>query len=435
MSAPVGQSETLSVATYPGSVQTGTPLAVATAPQNVYAGQKNYAAPNLIGIALSIAMEPQPTTVKSGLWSGVELVAYGVDSAGRLIPSVYGQTQTGEPIQNIHMYITEAGWLNVNIRSPLRCCGIVSPFIYNGIAQGSETFTPSYDGTTGHSGKLTVVPGSEKSATLIIEAATVPPFATTVQYAAGANGDVEPLRDMPLTPAPQASAGNCLCEDLAGNFWIGATEFSNLGNQIGTLSVASSLSAIDSNGNLYGAVLPEGSSVCTIYKYPPGTGSPAPIREIDIPGCQGGHGPIPVALDRSGNVFAGVGNQIFEYSPHSGSGFVHPIRTVATPGTGFSVAWLDVDAAGNLYALYQGTALYEFAPGATTPKQLLNQAGPYAFAVDDAGDVFAAFFELGLGGTVEEFAPGASAPKRVISGDRLRFREPYGTLIAVPRTR
>jgi hypothetical protein len=102
---------------------------------------------------------------------------------------------------------------------------------------------------------------------------------------------------------------------------------------------------------------------------------------------------------------------------------------------------LDVDAAGNVYAVgIQGppngpteTNVYEIAPGATNASPLLSNVAAATIAVDDGGDIFAwnqpAYF--GGWGAIDVYPAGSSAASRTIGGAAAGID--YAGQIAVPR--
>jgi hypothetical protein len=325
------------------------------------------------------------------------------------------------------------------------CCGI-SPvsFPYNGIHTGSETLTITATGYAhNYPGKLTITAGSSAPATLL---AINYPQGQVNQYSASANGNVAPVRAVLVGPR----LVGCLCEDLQGNFWLGTTQFSNVNAVLGSvvLQDAEFLAAVDSNGNLYG------EEACGTLMYPPGFGTSFPIREIDFAWCPSQPAGAGIAVDASGDLFAGSlatatsPAHIYEYPP-AGSGSIQPTRAISMPAAGAYSGFLtlDTDAAGNLYGLYVSMPppgnpqiqLWEFAPGATTGQQLLSGVPlDRGLAVDDQGDVFVSVSPQSSQGAIEEFAPGSSTPEVVIQGSNTQLTIGYrGSIgpIAIPRTR
>ena len=450
VSAPVGTNESVQVRSYASSAITRDPLASGGTTANVFANQNNYLSPlGFNGLAYHLGVELQDGRLQFGRWARSPLVAYGIDAAHEVIPSVSVLSHAGSPI-SVQVQATGFQAKRFQIESGYICCGPIPAgyseqykgplnFVYNGRGTGSETFSIAASGfTTNRKQTVTVAAGNTDPATIIAPSF---PFidsygyeyntytAAMNQFASDANGNVAPLRSMLYSNAFGSML--CVCEDSTGDYWVGDTQYSNAGEPLGSISISGRFMAIDSHGNYYAQ-----SPSCSMLEYSAGFGTRPAIRQIN--NC-----PWAIAVDAPGNVYMAIENgpDILEFSPSSGSGNVSPSR-VMTQGSGSNFLVVDVDAAGNVYGLLQTSdptaplQLWEFAPGATTGTHLLQGVPLSGFAVDDAGDIYAAVTGASLN-AVEEFAPGSSTPERIINGSLTQNAYINGNVyvMSVPRTR
>ena len=421
--APVGQNLQLVYHTYP-STSSSSVLAYSNSRVNVYAGRNVTPPTQAYSIARSLAIVPSPTSVSQGFSTTVSLLVYGIDAAGQPIPAseVYSIPQ--------HSLLTYALQFTGNVngyQGEFRCCGYPKAgsvtYFYTGVGSKTETITATPKGLPTATAKIGVSPGFQGAAELLAYSG-----ANQSEFALAANGNAAPLRDLFL-PA----AGNPLVKEaLGGEFWIGTTRYTNRGNVINTATIGSStLSAIDSHGNLYGSI--RNPRPCTVDEYPAPWGGSTPIRSIKlIAGCNGAPLPFPMTVDESGNIFVSVMNRILKYSPTSGSGYVTPSQTMTLPV--YCCAQLDSDASGNLYALAagaNGVKVYKFAPGASTGVLLLSSGNLpriVSIAVSEHGTLYA---DYASPSKIAVYPPGSTTPSQVITGSSTGLSS---AVLAVPRS-
>jgi hypothetical protein len=440
ISAVPGLAQKLQLTTYATANGKGPALAVGTTTLAVHRGRNDVAVP-LFGLAQQIAVRPRSNVVRQGNWQPEPLVIYGIDAAKAAIPAVSVLNRRGTASVDA-VNVTLSGFLNATVRAPsgepLTCCGIAGPtFAYDGLHAGRETFTAQAPGYASYSTHLTVLPGSNAPATIVLASTYADdPGSSYIdfveQFSANAAGNAMPVRSF-VPPASGKLGG----EDSEGDVWIGGTHLSNTGSVLGRVAVPERTEnvAVDGDGNLYAA------SPCGVYEYPAGRyGAPKPLRHIDFPNCNADD---DLAVDRNGDVFISFpgaspsqGSEIHEYAAGSSSGTVKPIRRIAAPASsGSTFIGLDTDAAGNLYALNVATLAYQllkFAPGSTAGQVLLNDSMG-AFAVDDRGGIYASVSSGSpTTASLEYFPPGARTPAQIISGSATRMSGV--SKIVVPRT-
>jgi hypothetical protein len=413
----LGSNVSLSLTTHAASSVSALALATGSQRVHVYAGT-NYKVVSLLGIAQKVATRLMPSNLRAGRYASVPIVVYGIDAGGTAIPG-----QIANPAQ---VSVRLSGFVNENFSQncyldecePIVCCGVISAFDYDGLATGRETIrttsTINYNPVTSY---VTVKPGNQQLATLLVGINSSTGSFLTSQFVSSAAGNVAPVRTVQV-PSPLFG------EDAQGNYWAGSTHYSNQGTVLGSVKLASNAQpvAIDARGHLYS------SSDCGFSEYPAHRyGVLRPIRSVACSGARSGY---PV-VDDAGNVYvtleyANAAATILEYGPNGGSGDVPPIRTIATPyATYATYVGLGFDARENLYAVldggapYVGQRMFEFAPGATTGQQILPNIRMLAFTVDAAGDIYAAVQTAeGAPVTLEEFPPGSTTPSRVVAGPK-----------------
>jgi len=432
-SAAAGRNVPLHVSTYAGS-NTRTSLATGTTYFNVFANQNNVIKPTMYGIAQNFGIRAQTDTLTQGFAARDQLRVYGIDAAKRPIPSSAIVNPSGVFVGR-RLSIEYAGVVDQAPRQH-PCCGNIATFTYNGLNAGAETLTVRVKGYPAASTTLDVVSGSTTPATLLTTGALPKsppadgPLPVIAEFALNASGNVAPART--FIP-PVGGSYPAFGEDLQGDFWVAGTHLTNLGTVLGTITLPEFNwnVAADSKGNFY---VFSSSATCTIVEYPAGHyGHPKPVREIDLGTCNFPNAGI--AVDAKGDVFLSVATstpQVLEYPP-SGSGSLAPIRVIGLSQAPYEGAAIDTDVAGNLYALIYPN-LYEFAPGATTGKQLLAGYRISGFAVDDAGDIYADVEASASGPlSLEYFPAGSSSPTQIIEGSKAMLDENGGS-IAVPRS-
>ena len=178
-----------------------------------------------------------------------------------------------------------------------------------------------------------------------------------------------------------------------------------------------------------------------IYVFAPGAnGNATPIRTITGSNTKLNN-PSSVALDASGNIYAGNGasnsiatsggsGSITVYAPDA-NGNVAPIRTIAGSNTGISnpyAPWgIAIDGSGNLWAAlvnlisFSGGSAVEFAAGAngnvapiaTISGNLAVNTNSDPIAVDSSGNIH----ESPYGISLLTFAPGANGNVAPIADD------------------
>jgi hypothetical protein len=427
--AAARNNASISVATYAKKAGAADELAAGTMTVSIFKGQTNLAKPSMYGIVRSYAVKPQQSTLTQGFAAGDPLTIYGVDAAGTAIPGSMLVSADGKFIKKFNLKFSGP---TVQPSHLHLCCGIAATFVYDGVQNGTETITASAKGdasATG-SGTVTILPGTTVSAQLLTRGTSTIPGTSGVlsfieEFPLTADGNVAPTRTF-LPPWPY----NFFGEDANGDVWAGSTRVTNRGAPIGTvdLAVGERPIAADSKGHLYSYT--SSYPNCTIVEYPARAyGSLKPVRQIDIPSCDSIGS---VAVDRTGNVFVSPSSPAILEFPPTGSGSLTPTRTIALPA---SAGELDVDAAGNVYALVYAPnnptpPLEEFAPGATTGTHILSGVALQNFAVDDAGDIYACVL-AGQQCSLEYFPAGSNTPSRTISGSNTLL---VGDPIVVPRS-
>jgi hypothetical protein len=437
ISALPGSGQTLQLSTRATANGKGPVLAAGTSTLDVHRG-RNDVVPGLFGLAQHIAVRPQSAVVRQGSWQPEPLVIYGIDAANATIPAVAVLNRRGTaPVDAVTVKLS--GFLNATAASstgePLVCCGLAGPvFAYDGLHSGRETFTANAAGYASYATHLTVLPGSNAPATIVLASTySDDPGSSYIdfieQFSTNASGNAMPVRSF----VPPAS-GKLGAEDAAGNVWIGGTHLSNTGAVLGRVAVPEHTEsvAVDGDGNLYTA------APCGVNEYPAGRyGTPNPIRHLDFPNCKAND---DLAVDRDGNIFISFQaaspaqtSEIHEYAAGTASGYVKPVRTIfAADGTFIG---LDTDGEGNLYALNVAATAYQllkFSPGSTAGQVLLTDSIG-AFAVDDRGGIYASVSSGSPNSaSLEYFPPGARTPAQIVSGSATRMSGV--SKIVVPRT-
>jgi hypothetical protein len=442
--AAAGRAESLHLETYATASGTGTPLATSTETIDVYAGQANFVSPPVYGIAQQVAVRAQDGAVHQGTWAPEPIVTYGIDAAKQPIPSTAVLDRKGSA-QITTIAIALSGFVSETLSDAYgeryACCGIIPPiFAYDGRHTGTETFTARAPGYPAYSTQLRVLPGSLALGTLITQSSysDSPNYVSFVeQYAANARGNAAPIRSFILPEGSGAPFG----EDAKGRFWVGNTQFSNLGKALGSLGATAGQTAVarDSHGNVY-AIQTPANGRCAIAEFPAGRYQTAPVRRIDL-ACPSGISNLTV--DRNGTIFAALPAiapqtaTILAYAPGTGSGSIAPTQRIVFPsaGTGQTFAGLDTDAAGNLYVLANAGGrftLLEFAPGSTIGTPILTGVSVQSFAVDDAGDIYARIYQAPGPGSLDYFPAGSSTPTIVIGGSATQLYD-VGPIV-IPRS-
>src|SRR5437660_738946 len=273
-----------------------------------------------------------------------------------------------------------------------------------------------------------------------------------VVYAAGASGDVTPIRTIAGANTVLSNATG-IARDAAGNLYVtnppltppsggSVTVYAPgaVGNAAPIRTIAGEGTgldhpvgvALDTAGNVYV------SNTYTVTVYAPGaSGNVAPIRTIESSSQVGG-----IALDTPGNLYVASRDVITVYATANGN--ATPIRTISGSNTGLGCpAGLGLDAAGELYVANPcGGSITVFAAGAdgnATPTRTIIGSntglnGASGIALDDAGHLYVtnAGGYLANAGSITVYAAGASgnvAPIRTISGVHTRLVFPTGIAV------
>jgi hypothetical protein len=431
VTANAGKHQQVHIRTYATVNATGPVLASANVLLDVTAGKHRFTAPPMVGIARSLVAQPLDGTVRRGTWEPVPIAVYGIDAAKAPIPSHDLVDRHGNPVTGIDG-VKLAGFVNETIAgsngADLACCGgIVATFAYDGLRTGHETFSVVAKGFQSQPSALKAVNGPGAIATVVTGSSysNSPSYVSfIVQYAAGASGNVPPVRSF----VPPNGSNRPFGEDERGTFWVDGTHFANDGSILGTVALPAHTSALarDVAGNLYAA------TACAIFEYPAGHyGKPAAIRQVRYPQCGS---PTDLAVDSNGTIFVSLedrGNVLSEILEY-GTSDTAPARIMHVPA-GHNVTGLDTDSHGNLYVLDvidTHAKLLQFAPSARRGRPLLNGIAIQTFAVDDDGGIYARVYS-DPGGSLEYFAPGASVPSQIISGENTQLYD-VGP-ITVPR--
>jgi hypothetical protein len=171
--------------------------------------------------------------------------------------------------------------------------------------------------------------------------------------------------------------------------------------------------AVDSSGNLYVADFNGYENVILVY--PSGSGSPS--RSVPVPNQGGGRSGLgSLAFDPRGDLLVATFNverntgAVYSIAP--GSSVAVNLNLAGLPGDA-----LGTDAAGNIYAGGFEGDISVFAPGAKRPARFITaggQTGFYSdFAVTPDGKIYWPNYDLP---ELYEFAPGASSPTNVVQG-------------------
>lgn len=166
--------------------------------------------------------------------------------------------------------------------------------------------------------------------------------------------------------------------------------------------------AVDTSGNLY--VSDTQSYNLVILVYPPSASSPT--QTIVLP-YQNHSGISGLAFDRNGNLLVGTSSI---RTPTSTVYSVAPGTTTVTNLNlqGLGGGEIGADAAGNIYAGGPGGTISVHAPGSTTPTRYINagEAGFYgALSVAPNGAIYWPNWDRH---EMFEFAPGAASPTNIL---------------------
>jgi len=270
-----------------------------------------------------------------------------------------------------------------------------------------------------------------------------------VVFAAGASGDVIPIRTIAGNHTALSNTAG-IARDAAGNVYVANPPLNPIGG--GSIRVyapeasgnAAPVRTItgDSTGlyNPGGIVLDRAGNVYvtntyTVTVYAPGaSGNAVPIRTIESYSTIGG-----IALDSAGNLYVSSGLGIAVYAVANEN--ATPIRTIAGSNTGLSCpAGMGLDAAGELYVanpcggsitIYAAGASGNASPARTITGSNTGLNGPSDIALDAARNVYVtnAGGYSANAGSVTVFAAGASGnaiPTRTIAGCNTGIGYPWG---------
>ncbi|HEY6159083.1 MAG TPA: hypothetical protein VIV88_16670 [Gemmatimonadales bacterium] len=271
-----------------------------------------------------------------------------------------------------------------------------------------------------------------------------------VVYAAGASGDVSPIRTITGNKTALSNAAG-IARDGAGTLYVTNAPLdprsggsitvyapSASGDAGPTRTIAGDSTgldhpggiALDTAGNVYV------SNTYTVTVYAAGaSGNVTPTRTIQSSWEVGG-----VALDPAGNLYVSSRSGITVYAAAGGN--ATPIRTIAGSNTGLDCpAGMGLDGAGELYVANPcGGSIVVFAAGAdgnAIPTRTIAGSntgldGPSGIALDGARNVYVtnAGYAANVG-SVTVYAAGASGnttPTRTIVGCHTGIGYPWGPL-------
>lgn len=438
---PAGKN-VLYLRTYASTDGTGPPLAQAQSINPVTIKPKRTYAPltMFLALAYSLTFEVSPTTLTQGTPANVSSVLRAFDASGAIIPSYMAAAADGH---GLNVRLRYSGLYSGRAEGYMAPLQIVT-FAYDGRLSGKQRFVArDYKGSVVGSQSVTIAAGSTAPGQLFVwnpgtSTFGTPPPSYLTQFDGAANGNVPPLRTCQLS-APVVRVNS------DGSFWSGPLvsrfstttparfeEFSSDGERVGVVQLASASAGgtFDAAQNAYMYL---GAGGCgrprqyTVSILSAASGWKKLVRQINLNnfGAACLPGSTAIAVDSSGDIFVpSAKRNILEFGPLE-SGDAPPVRTLVVPnGLLLEGSTFALDAQGNLFAISNSGALYEFAPKSTTPVALLPGVTMQAIAVDSQDDIYAAI-SLGYAGySVEEFLAGASTPTRTISGPATGLTEP-----------
>jgi hypothetical protein len=433
---PIGKN-VLYLRTYASTDGTGPPLALAQSINAVTVRRKRTYAPfgMFVGLASSLAFAVSPTTLTQGTPANVSSVLTAFDASGAIIPSYDVEASDGHGLNVRLRYSGAYSGRAEGYMAPLQ----IVTFAYDGRLSGTQRFVArDSKGSVVGSQRVTIRAGSTAPGQLFVwnpgtSTVGTPPPSYLTQFDAAANGNVPPLRTYQLS-APVVRVNS------DGSFWSGPLvsrfstttparfeEFDTDGKRVGVVQLASPSAGgtFDAAQNAY---IYEGSCPSRHYTLSilsAASGWKTLVRQINLHNFMKACGPTSIAVDASGDTFvpSEKGN-ILEYGSQE-SGDAPPARTLVIPGgVNYGGSEFALDTQGNLFAVSNSGALFEFAPDSNAPVALLPGVTMRGVAVDSQDDIYGAVF-IGYGpSSVEEFQPGASVPVRTIGGSATALTQP-----------
>lgn len=259
-------------------------------------------------------------------------------------------------------------------------------------------------------------------------------------YADGANGNVAPTLTIAGTNTLLTSPYG-VTHDAAGNLYVADLGSSSVmiyaagasGNVAPTATITGANTglsapvgiALDAAGNIYVA----NDAANTITVYAAGTsGNVLPMTTISGENT-GLNSPAGIALDGTGKLYvANLGGSTVTVYAAGATGNATPTATITGASTGLNMPFGITVAGSQLYVanqtgnsvvVYPASATGNVAPSATITGPTTTLSEPAGIAVDAAGQIYVANFNLVTSGGITVYAAGASgdaAPTATISG-------------------
>ncbi|GAC1432663.1 MAG: hypothetical protein NVSMB5_26520 [Candidatus Velthaea sp.] len=336
LQVPAGANVTTTVMTYGSTDGSGAALAGAHTVTTYLAGQTTTGAFPLAGIMASFNAVLNPNPLVIGSAGIVNAVVTALDAASESLAA---------PVDS-------------NLNAVAFCVAVTSSpqsMLMGGFACGSAATTNltlplQYSGVSGSATVEVQSPGyTSVTVTPTFTSATPPP---AVAYALASGGSVSvyaPNNTIPIQTFVLSGTGP-IRYDVNGTLWSGTTGVQANGTPVSLPSgIVGTPLAFDTQGNAYTVVnttpMTPGatsSSVINVYKI---TGRIALLtRFVNIAG-----GVVSLAVDPVGNLYAGGTFGVYEYGPGGGNGSISPIAQ----GTNTSGP-VAVDRSGNLFAVFSG---------------------------------------------------------------------------------
>jgi hypothetical protein len=395
---------------------------------NVYAGTANHPPPlPWVGIATKLGFIVSPKALRQGQFTTLDVVAYGIDAAGALIPE---SKAIGPQHQAVTIKIAAVGPYTGRLCTSLTPLYTRCPLSYDGVSGQSQVLTATATPAviTGARRTVRVAVGPTAAPQVVAGSGFGNGYSTPgiAQFANGARGDVRPLRALQLHGSSPFGLNG------AGDFWLAGKRYSESGVLLGQITPVTGYTivagATDAAGDVYLAQAKIGNfgvgfQSFQVDEYAAGSYGQPPIRSI-VPA----HFPsyvqrTSIAVDGSNNLFVAYdvsqpseSEEIDEFAGDQ-AGTLDPIRSILISGFPQEMA---TDAAGNLLVPIDGT-LFEYAPASTTGTPLLPGTSVFAVAVDASGSIYAGVPRAGQTYGIEVFPAGASTPSRTIAGVRTRL--------------
>lgn len=375
VSAPVGTNTAVQVLLFRTTDGSGTPLAVGTATTSFIANQATSTGFPLNGVMASFTV--QPPTVTQGKPASFTPTINALDAAGETLAAGYVTKQYATPGPFTATVSDATGQTTVSGVSLIK---------YSGSGAGPATITMTTAGYAPASASMTY--------------ASPPPLVPTFAAAfiscveSTNTTTVDEYGSSPPVPVRQFVYQTCsstpLRFDVNGTLWGGPLGIKSDGTSAGTLGISDELLAFDLNGNVYAT----NTTSNALNVYATSSGTPSLVRFIQNAGSI-----CSAAVDLQSNLYVGLCNGgVTEYA--AGSATVLASDSAAYPP-------IAVDRSGNVYALNAAKALVAYTPGLFghgSPQTTSCTASSIKdLAVDTVGNLYvasAAFALLNYTGTL-----------------------------------